>query len=744
MMRKISIAFSLIIISVLACSCDQKKVSYTQWVNPIVGTGFTGHTYPGAVLPFGMVAASPDTDNTDWDHCSGYKYEDSTIQGFSQTHLSGTGGEDMGDMMFQPVTGVPSFECGQKENPDGGYRSRFSHDTEIARPGYYAVTLDDYGIRVEATVTERCPIYRITFPKGKQAGVVFDLDHGIRDNTLEFSLEKAGDRSIKGLRRSSFFVRDHTFYFWADFSQTPLDWQFSENGKQLYVRFKEGSTLYIKMALSTVSCDGAHNNLKEEIKGWSFDKIAKAADRKWNEALSKIDVRSVVKEDDREILYTSLYHTMIVPNIITDVDGQYYGWDTKVHQSVDGTEYTNFSLWDTFRALHPLYNIICQDMNVQFINSWLEHWRQYGILPIHEFGIYEVYGMIGIHALSVIADAIMQDIPGFDYEEAYTAMAELAVDHSRDFTKGIEPLLKLGYIPSEFENNAVSKTLEYAYDEWCVAQVAKKLGKADDCEFFTNIALTYKNVFDTESGFVRGRHADGSWRSPFDPFRVSGLGHHDYTEGNAWQYTFYVPQDITTYIAMNGGDEEFDNKLDIMFNTELAAEDNNTIPDVTGLIGQYAHGNEPSHHVAYLYNYVGKPWKTQELVARIKREMYTTGFDGLCGNDDCGQMSAWYILSALGFYPVTPASNNFAIGTPSFPEVTVNLSNGKQLVVKAKNISLENVYIQSMTLNGRPYYKSFISVKDVMAGGEMEFVMGSTPNTAWGSSEEDRPKMFIE
>ncbi|MCQ2142461.1 MAG: GH92 family glycosyl hydrolase [Bacteroidales bacterium] len=742
MNKRILTAAIAVFSAMTLAGCTESGRSLTSYVNLFVGTGFTGHTYPGATTPFGMVAASPDTDNTDWDHCSGYKYEDNTIMGFSQTHLSGMGTEEMGDMRLMPITGEPCFEPGPKTDPDRGYRSRFSHSTEVARPGYYAVTLDDYSIRAEMTASPHCAIYRFSFPENEKAGVVFDIRNGICDRILDYYFEKSGDRSIKGYRRTScFLVKDHGYYGWAEFSETPLSWETSDDGMKMYAEFKPGSTLYIKVGMSNVSDGGAKMNLDAEIPGWNFERVAKDADRLWEKALSKITVGKNESEENKSLLYTSLYHTMMSPNIITDVDGGYYGWDREIHASLD-VKYTTYSLWDTYRALHPLYNLIYQDRNVEFINSWLERYRQIGYLPILEIGISETFAMIGIHSLPVLADAIIQGIPGFDYELAYQGMKELALNDTMPHTKGIAYLKELGYLPTELENNSVSKTMEYAYDEWCVARVAEKLGHEEDAEYFYSLARTYRNVYDPDSGFVRGRHENGNWRKPFNPFQVTSWGKQDYTEGNAWQYHFYVPQDVNTYITMNGGEEAFEKKLDDMFSIELSA-DNIDIPDVTGPSGQYAHGNEPSHHVAYLYNFVGKPEKTQEMVARIKREMYTLDPDGLCGNDDCGQMSAWYILSAVGFYPVTPAIGYFVIGTPTFKEMTLELSSGKNLSIKAPEVSPENVYIQSMTLNGEPYSKSWISVEDIMNGGEICFEMGPEPS-AWGTAPEDRPVAVIE
>ncbi|MCQ2142468.1 MAG: GH92 family glycosyl hydrolase [Bacteroidales bacterium] len=728
-MRRI---FLILAAFVLLISCNSTH-QLCDYVNPLVGTAWNGHTYPGAFVPNGLVSPSPDTHDCGWEHCAGYKYEDTTIMGFSQTHLSGTGAADMGDIRIAPITGEPIYEPGLQDAPETGFRSRFNHGTEISRPGYYAVTLDDYGIRCEMSATERCPIYRITFPEGKRAGIIVDLKHGVGDIPASWTLDEV-DNALKGSRRSRGFIGDHTYYFYAEFSKSPLGYEFNEDGSEVYVEFPEASEVVVRMGVSTVSTEGALKNLRAEVNHWNLEKVEKQARAKWNSALSRVKIAKALGEDDKAVFYTALYHSLVAPIVINDVDGSFYGFDGEVHHS-DSSMYTTFSLWDTYRAEHPFMNIAYQDMNVEYINAMLEIYRERGQLPIHVFGIWEVYGMIGFHSLPVLADAIMQDIGGFDWELAYEAMSKMALDYSYRFASGLEPLQKMGYIPAESENQSVSKLLEYCYNEWCVARVAEKLGKNEDAELFYELSGCYKNVFDEDLGFMRGKDSMGNWVEPFDPYKT---GNSYYTEGNAWQYNFYVPQDITTYIDMMGGDEEFTAKLDEMFTTELD-EDKRTTLDVTGLIGQYAQGNEPSHHAAYLYNYAGKPWKTQETVAQIKRQLYTSAPDGLCGNEDYGQMSAWYIMSAIGFYPVTPGANYYVIGTPTFPEISIDLINGKTFTVKAVNLTEENIYIQSATLNGQPYSKSYIMTEDVQKGGTLAFEMGPEPNLEWGSKQEDRP-----
>ena len=727
-----------------ACSAPSAPTA-TSYVDPMIGTDYTGHTFPGPIMPFGFIAAGPDTglkvigspNNEGWCYCSGYHYSDSSLMGFSQTHVSGTGAADMCDLMLIPITGDPKWTAGTDDDPDSGYRSRFSHDRETARPGYYSVHLDDYDIDCEITVTDRCAVYRFAYPSDKQAGVLFDMGHGNADITLEGSVKVENPHAVSGKRRSEGFVRDHAYYFWAEFSEEICSSQ-SPADSLLYVNIPSGRTLTLKLGMSTTGIEGARKNLESEVGEKSFDQVAAAADRSWNEALSVIDAKCI-DDDHAKTFYTALYHSLIMPNLITDVDGRYCGWDGDVHQGNGDDLYTNYSLWDTYRALHPFYNIICPEMNVKFINSWLERYRQIGQLPINEYGICETFCMIGYHAVPVIADAIIQGLEGFDHELAYEAMKQVAEDPLR----AVDLYKKHHYIPSGMGKNPVSQTVEYCYDDWCISRVAEKLGYADEAAYYRERALYYRNLFDPETKFLRGKMIDGSWNEPFDPLMTAGLGKKDYTEGNAWQYTFYVPQDMTNYVEMLGGDDVFEAKLDEMFSTGLSL-DKNKINDVTGLIGQYAHGNEPSHHAAYLYNFVGKPWKTQRMVSQIKRQFYTSAPDGLCGNDDCGQMSSWYVLSCLGFYPVTPASGYMVIGSPSVREASISVRNGSVLHIVAENVSEENVYIQNVTLDGKPYTKSFITVDELMNGAELVFVMGPEPCETWGSSLADRPVSIVE
>ncbi len=721
---------------------------FTSYVDPFIGTDATGHTTPSATTPFGMVQAGPDTGTSGWARSSGYHASDSTIMGFAQTHLSGTGASDMGDIMIMPLTGEPQFDPGPEERPDDGYRSRFRHETEKACPGYYSVHLDDYAIDAEMTASQRCAFYRFSCPEEETLGLMVDLEHGIGDYTKSCNVQKVSDYAIEGHRRSSGFVSDHAFWFYAEFSEPIIketgyfDWEIlqepADSMSKMFLDFGKCGSLMVKIGLSTVSSDAARANLEAEIPHWNFQKTVKAAKKQWNDYLSRIAITSIDDAQDT-VFYTAMYHSMSAPNLVTDVDGSYRGWDDDVYGSAKGDLYTNFSLWDTYRAVHPYYALLYPEKNSEFINSFIERYRQIGFLPVNEYGSCETWCMIGYHAIPVIADAIMMDEGGFDYEEAFEAMKSQAMDDGR----GVGLMKEFGYIPSELENNSVSKLLEYAYDDWCIAKVAEKLGYEDDYKYFINRARNWKNVLDPETGFMRGRHADGSWVTPFDPRAVSVLGQGDFTEGNSWQYSFYVPHDMSNFIKSMGGDSLFTSRLYTLFITESGVDNKHAV-DVTGLIGQYAQGNEPSHHAAYLFNFSGEPWKTQEIVSRIKNELYFTGRSGLCGNDDCGQMSCWYIYSTLGFYPVTPCSGYYVIGSPSVKYARISLPDGKTFEISAPEASPGNVYIQSVKLNGVDYDKSWISIDDIRNGGRIEFTMGSTPNKTWGVSTDSRPVSQIK
>ncbi len=724
------------------------QTKLTDFVNPFIGTAGHGHTYPGASLPHGLVQLSPDTDIEGWDWCSGYHYSDSTLMGFSHTHLSGTGIGDYGDILFMPTTGALKTEPGPKDNPDAGYRSRFSHKNEISKPGYYSVFLEDYNIKAELTATDRAGFHKYIFPETNDANIIIDLNHGIQDKTTDSEVRIINDKTIDGYRRSTGWAKDECVYFYAEFSKPFKSYGLSESGKiydnkssgkgkdiKAFVRFKtsKDEAVLIKVGISFVSIDGAKKNVQTEIPGWDFNKIKNLTVEKWNKALSSIFVESN-DSDNKTTFYTALYHTLLTPNIFSDVDGKFIGMDKKIHSIQNKHDmYTVFSLWDTFRAEHPLFTLIEPERDLDMVRSLITKYKNGGLLPVWELAANETGTMIGYHSIPVITDAYFKGIKDFDVEEAYGAMKKSAMQNSN----GLEYYKEMGYIPSDLESESVSKTLEYAYDDWCIARMAKALGKEKDYNYFIERAKFFTNVFDPSTSLMRAKK-NGRWYEPFDPYSVSG----NYTEANAWQYSFFVPQDINGLIKLIGGDQKFISKLDELFNTSPKLTGRSQ-SDITGMIGQYAQGNEPSHHMAYLYNYAGEPWKTQDIVHKIVTRLYTDKPDGLCGNDDCGQMSAWYVFGAMGFYPVCPGDNAYVIGTPLFDKAEINTGKGKSFTVVAKNLSEKNYYIQSVTLNGKRYPYSYISNSDITNGGNLVFEMGPEPSN-WGKDISSRPKSFID
>jgi predicted alpha-1,2-mannosidase len=716
----------------------------TQYVNPFIGTGAHGHTFPGASVPFGMVQLSQDTQLEGWDGCSGYHYSDSIVFGFSHTHLSGTGVPDYGDILIMPTVGEIKLNNG-RDNPDKGYASRFSHENEYATAGFYSTFLDDYRIGVELTASKRVGFHKYIFPESNESNIVIDLNH--RDKVVESEINIVSDTEIEGFRRSTAWANDQLVYFVAQFSKPFDDYGISmddniiegvsgkgENVKAfLTFETKADEEILLKVGISAVSLEGARNNLKTEIAHWNFDQVKDEAKEAWNKELNKIIVKGGSKSQ-KITFYTALYHAYLVPNLFMDVDGQYRGRDLLNHKAEGYDYYTVFSLWDTFRGEHPLFTITQQQRTQDFIKTMLAQYKQGGRLPVWELAANETECMIGYHSIPVIVDAYMKGIRNFDAELAFKAMKHSAeLDHF-----GLKYYKEMGYIPAHEESESVSKTLEYAYDDWCIAIMAKELGKMDDYERYFKRAQSYKNIFDPTTGFMRAK-MNGRWFEPFDPKEVN----FNYTEANSWQYSFFVPQDVNGLVNLLGGRGELISRLDQLF-TESTETTGRHQSDITGLVGQYAHGNEPSHHMAYLFNYVAQPWKTQRWVRQIMNELYTDKPDGLCGNEDCGQMSAWYILSATGFYPVTPGDPIYAIGSPLFEEVKINLENGKTFIIKAKNNSSKNIYIQSAKLNGKDYTKSFISHEDIMGGGELIFEMGAEPNKNWGVEESDLPVSEIK
>lgn len=748
-MRK-NLLFSLAVIFFAACSSDVVEPTSTpaEYVNPFIGTGGHGHTFPGATVPFGMVQLSPDTRMNDWDGCSGYHISDNTILGFSHTHLSGTGVADYGDFRFMPIVGEVHLDKGTADNPASGYRSSFRHDNETAKAGYYSVLLDDYNVKVELTTGDRVGMHRYIFPEAADAHVLLDMSEGVDNEVVKESwVEIADDGSITGYRRTRDWADDQHLYFYAEFSVPFRSVTLYRDGQAVTGSSADGSdvkavfdfdaaaadTVVMRIALSAVDAQGAANNLKAELAAddFDFDRLADKAFKKWNDELKRVEVCGGT-DKDLAIFYTALYHTMIAPNLYSDADGRYRAHDLQVHKSVN-TIYTVFSLWDTFRALHPYLNIMQRQRSVDIINTFLDNYEKGGLLPVWELAANETGCMIGYHAIPVIADAYFAGVDGFDAEKALTAMIKSAEqDHL-----GLKSYKQYGFIPVDHEGEAVSKTLEYAYDDWCIARMAEAMGKDSIAEVFYKRAQNYKNIYNPENGFFQGR-TNGSFISPFDPAQVNFT----LTEANSWQYCFFVPQDINTHIEMMGGDAAYEAKLDALFSASSETTGRKQA-DITGLIGQYAHGNEPSHNFIYMYNFVGKPSKAQYYLRQVFDELYSDEPDGYCGNEDCGQMSAWAVMSAMGFYPATPASGYYVLGLPRFERVSLNLENGNAFEVKAENLNAKNRYVKSVRLNGEKLNRSYITVEEVLAGGTLVFVMTDDSNTSWGTSLESRPVMRI-
>jgi len=708
----------LLILSILI-SCNDYKKEIIDYVNPFIGTGGHGHTYPGATTPFGMVQLSPDTRLDGWDGCGGYHYSDNVIYGFSHTHLSGTGISDYGDVLIMPTVGELRLNNGSNGNP--GYSSFFSHENEKAEAGYYQVLLEDHNINAELTTTERAGFHKYTFPKKERAQIVLDLEH--RDRLFNHEIKLIDSVTIEGVRYSDEWARNQKIHFYMQFSEPIESIVLNKDQTKAGVAFgKLNSSLLIKVGISAVSKKGAKKNLLAEIPHWDFNKTRKENQKCWNDALSKIQIED--KNDvSKEIFYTALYHSMLVPNIYIDVDSSYNGMDLKEHKTND-QHYTIFSLWDTFRATHPLFTIIEQKRTNEFIRTLLRQYKDGGKLPIWELAGNYTNCMIGYHAIPVIVDAYIKGIRDYDTNLALEAMVHSAMQE--DF--GLSSYKKNGFISASDEPESVSKTLEYAYDDWCIAIMADSLKKENIAKKFYERGQYYKNLFDPSTSFFRAKKSH-TWFSPFKPEEVN----FNYTEANAWQYSLFVPQDIKGHIELMGGEKNYEKHLDSLFknNSKTSGREQ---PDITGLIGQYAHGNEPSHHMAYLYNYIGKPFKTQERVRQILKEQYTNHADGLSGNEDCGQMSSWYVLSAMGFYPVTPGLDYYSIGSPLFEKTTINLEDGKAFNILANNVSEKNIYIQSAILNGKEYEKNYIKHQDIINGGSLIFEMGSEPSD-WGENE---------
>ena len=723
-------------LSLISCKPSQgsteRSSGFIEWVDPFIGTGGHGHTFPGATVPNGMVQLSPDSRVDGWDACSGYHISDSAILGFSHTHLSGTGIGDYGDVLFMPTVGTQMAVPGSAKDPDAGYASRKSKGTEVAYPGYYSVVLDDYDVKVELTATQRTGFHRYHYPEG-DAGLIIDLGHTIHGHkNIRNELEVVNDREIRGVKMTEGWAKEHVVYFHAVFS-SPFSASILKEGSFATLKFmKHPGTLEVKVGISSVDYRGAKNNLDEENPDWNFGQIAAQASAAWEALLSKVKVTGGSK-DQKTIFYTAMYHAGLAPYTFSDVDGRYVGMDREIRQS-DRTIYTVFSLWDTFRAYHPMNTIIKPAINQDMINSLLVKYDEGGILPKWELAGNYTGTMIGYHAVSVIVDAYMKGQRNFDVEKAYEAILHATKYdtttvpfHTVGVAGQLMPMGKyynesMGFIPADLENESVSKALEYAYNDWCIAQMAKDLGKSEDYNYFMERSKRYARYFDEETGFMRGKLSTGGWREPFNP-KFSQHRKDDYTEGNAWQYTWFVPHDVEGLVALFGGEAQFSTKLDQLFSESSEIEGEGSSVDISGLIGQYAHGNEPSHHIAYLYNYIGEPWKTQEVVDKILTTLYFNDPNGLSGNEDCGQMSSWYVLSAMGIYQVAPGSTTYTLGRPIFDHVELNLENGKTFEIVARNNSPESKYVKTVSLNGQKLERPFLDHSAIESGGKLEFEM---------------------
>lgn len=711
----------------IGCSTsqDEKNIDYTQYVNPFIGAADNGHTFPGACRPFGMIQTSPVTGAVGWRYCSEYVYEDSIIWGFTQTHLNGTGCMDLGDVLVMPVTG-------KRQRQWNEYRSGFSKETEKATPGYYSVTLDEPDVTAELTATTHTALHRYTFHKADSASLLIDLQHGPawRDEQYHSQVSFCetnweNDSTLTGHVINKVWV-NQVYYFAMKFNRpviasSELPMAATEKGKRIIATFdmKPEDQLLMKVALSTTGVEGAKANLTAELNGWDFEEVRQAAKNEWNSYLSRIDVEGTT--DEKTNFYTSFYHALIQPNEISDIDGKYRNAKDEIVQATGDKFYSTFSTWDTYRAAHPFYTLMVPERVDGFVNSLVDQCETIGYLPIWGLWGGETFTMIANHSVPIIAEAYAKGFRGFDAERAFNAIKQTQTV-SHPLKSNWENYTKYGYFPTDLtEAESVSSTLESVYDDYATADMAKRMGKEEEAAYFAKRADYYKNLFDPSTKFMRPKKADGTWKSPFNPSQV---GHSesiggDYTEGNAWQYTWHVQHDVPGLIALFGGEEAFLQKLDSVFTVKLET----TQADVTGLIGQYAHGNEPSHHVAYLYTLAGRPERTQELIRQIFDTQYLPKPNGLCGNDDCGQMSAWYMFSAMGFYPVNPVSGEYVFGAPQFPKFTLHLADGKTFTILAEGLSEEHKYIDSITLNGKPYTKNYITHEDILKGGTLVYKM---------------------
>ena len=772
-MKKIILLAAVIILPMLSVQADQvsDKVSY---VNPMIGTEGMGHTFPGACAPFGIVQLSPDTDTIPhningvyqgkvYEYCAGYQHTDNTIVGFSHTHLSGTGHSDLGDLLIMPQTGALQLNPGTKDDPDSGYRQRFSHDTEQASPGYYTVTLNDTGIKAELTATQRVGVHKYTYPKGSDQRIILDLLHGLYNydgKVLWSTLRVENDTLLTGMRLTDGWARTNYTYFAISFSKPISSYGYQDRKPEKYVGFwrkfdryhnfpdmagrsmvayfnfdkDQSHELVVKVALSAVSTEGAKKNLQAEAAGKSFEAICQETREAWNRELSVIDCNGT--NDQKAMLYTSLYHTMINPSIYMDVDRQYRGVDGNIHTADDFDNYTVFSVWDTYRAEHPLLGLLKPSRNTNMVKSMIHHQQQQalGMLPVWSLMGNEGWCMTGYHSVTVLADAIVKGAD-IDKEEALNAMVQTATN---PYFPSVTDYMRLGYAPFDTDNTAASNTLEYSFDDWTIYAAAKATGNEQIAATFMKRALNYRNTYDPSIGFASPRYLNGEFKKDLDPYQTYGEG---FIEGNSWNFSFHVPHDVDGLIQIMGGEQAFLDKLNRLFVMDLPEKYYADNEDITAecLVGGYVHGNEPSHHVPYLYAWTATPWKTQEWLRTILNKMYRNHIRGLGGNDDCGQMSAWYIFSSMGFYPVAPGTDQYVLGAPYLPYMKVTLENGHTVEIKAPKVSDKNRYVQRVRINGQPYSKLYITHSQLTEGCTIEFDMGPKPNKKRGLATSDKP-----
>ena len=736
---------TIALISLSACTNQMSEaiknnINPTSFVDPFIGTGGHGHTYPGATVPFGMLQVSPINGVNGWDWCSGYNYSDNIAVGFSHLALSGTGIGDLLDIPLMPINKKVDLSEYFESRDSIPYKSAYSHNNEKASPGYYQVFLEDPKVNVELTTSQRTAYHKYTFSKDDQQSVIIDLGYGTNwDSTTKTQIILEDAYTLTGYRFSSGWAKNQKVFFVAKFSKPIKNHNIYSDGNLVDALSAKGiktasqiffnnsnEVLQVKVALSSVSIANARDNLDTE--NFDFEKIKEVVDNIWNTAITKIKVETPI-DSLKTMFYTAMYHAQLAPVTFSDKNGEYRKENDTIATASDFTAYSTLSLWDTFRAEHPLLTLIAPDEVSDIIRTMMSYYETEKILPVWTLYGNETNTMTGYHSIPVIVEAYLKGILGFDAEKAYQAMKTTMMQDDR----GLKYYKEYGYIPYNLLEESVTITLEYAYDDWCVAQMAKALGKDADYLFFSKRAKAYQNLFDEKTGFMRGKFQDGkTWREPFDPKYSAHRIKADYTEGNAWQHSWFVPHDVSNLIKLHGGNELFSNKLEQLFAESSEINGDNISNDISGLIGQYAHGNEPSHHIAYLFNYANKPWRTQYWVREILDTQYNTLSTGLSGNEDCGQMSAWYILSSIGFYSVNPASGNYEIGSPIFEKTTITLSEEKSFIIEAVNVSNENKYIQSAMLNGKIFNQTTISHLQIVAGGTLKFVMGSVPNKKWG------------